>query len=339
MPASNAAATTWPASSASPPKRVPRSEADDRAEPPLLHQRTSSRAATPAAKAAAKKSGSSSGAAAHVRERQALAGLAPALAVFADDGLAADERQHRLGVVRDAAMARPLVGSRDACRDHRHAAEGERRVGRLGRGEPAVAEPRAGSDDPGADRADGHVVLPPRPGERGGRRDALGVRVEARRDRGGRRHEPSLAQRPHRVRERDRQRTAGELHVGDAQPVECGADRRELAVQGAADDRHPVSAPPRPRPPPRRRAGRAAAACTAAPSRARPPPAGSSSPRRQVRVEHVEAARAELELACLHVDEHLVLQLDGPGQRRDRRRRRPRRPRAGPARRGARGSR
>ena len=36
----------------------------------------------------------------------------------------------------------------------------------------------------------------------------------------------------------------------------------------------------------------------------------------QVRVEHVEAAAAELELTRLHVDEHVVTDLDGAGQPR-----------------------
>jgi hypothetical protein len=38
-------------------------------------------------------------------------------------------------------------------------------------------------------------------------------------------------------------------------------------------------------------------------------------PARQVRVEHVETAGAKVELARLEVDEHLVLELDGPRHR------------------------
>jgi hypothetical protein len=35
---------------------------------------------------------------------------------------------------------------------------------------------------------------------------------------------------------------AAELHVGDSHPGEAGADRRQLAVQRAADDRQAVEA-------------------------------------------------------------------------------------------------
>ena len=155
-----------------------------------------------------------------------------------------------------------------------------------------------------------------RPGERRSDRRALDVRVEA-----GRNRRAS----PPRARARAASRTVsesetgsappGELDVGDAQPAERRADRRELAVQRAADDRQPAQLRVRlarlldvePRVLQRRvrqhhhvRAllGRELEAA------------------RQVRVEDVEPARAELELARLDVDEHLVVELDRAGQRR-----------------------
>ena len=117
-------------------------------------------------------------------------------------------------------MARPLVGGRGAHGDHRHSAERERRVGSFRGGKPALSEPRARSDDPRADRANGDVVLSLRPGERRGGRDALDLGIEAGCDRRGPRNQPPLEQCAHGVRERDRQRSTGELHVGDAQAAE-----------------------------------------------------------------------------------------------------------------------
>src|SRR3954451_9280759 len=254
------------------------------------------------------------GAPAHVRERQVFARLAPAHPVLRDDGLAADERQHRLCVMRNAAVARPLVGGRGTHGNHRHSAERERRVGSFRGGKPAVSEPRTRSDDPGPDRARRDVVLSLRPGERRCGRDALDIGVEAGRDRRGPGNEPTLAQHAHGVRERDRQRSTRELHVGNAQAPERRAGRRDLAVQRAADDRQPAQLgleldrflDVQPRMLERR---------VREYHHVRPLLRLKLEPARQVRVEHVEAARAELELTRLDVDEHLVLQLDRPGER------------------------
>ena len=82
----------------------------------------------------------------------------------------------------------------------------------------------------------------------------------------------ALAKRPHRVRQRHRQRAAGDLDVGDPRTGEPGAHRRHLAVQGAEDDRQPFERRRRARPTPPCNKVLLGRACTAAPSRARPPP-------------------------------------------------------------------
>ena len=95
-----------------------------------------------------------------------------------------------------------------------------------------MAEPRAGADDPRADRADDRLVSGAgRPGE--GRLDPHAVDVAAQagagRDSGG--EQAALAQGPHGVRERQRQGAARELHVCDAEPLaKPGARRGKLAV-------------------------------------------------------------------------------------------------------------
>ena len=71
-----------------------------------------------------------------------------------------------------------------------------------------------------------------------------------------------------------------ELDVGDPQPrPEPGAHGRELAVDGAADDRHPAERRRQLGAPPPRAARRPARACTGASSRARPVRRRSPSPR------------------------------------------------------------
>jgi hypothetical protein len=63
-----------------------------------------------------------------------------------------------------------------------------------------VAEPRAGADDAGADRADHRVVaLLLRPGERRGNGHELRVAVEAGRDSYGDLDQPALPKFPERV--------------------------------------------------------------------------------------------------------------------------------------------
>ena len=90
-----------------------------------------------------------------------------------------------------------------------------------------------------------------------------------------------LAQRSNRVGEPERKRTAFELDVRDPHPVaEARTGGSQLAVQGAAHDRHPVEARPPSSPllllrePPR-----TAPARTAASSRGRPPRRATPSPR------------------------------------------------------------
>ena len=176
----------------------------------------------------------------------------------------------------------PLAGVRLrlAHGQDRPAAERGRRVGGIGERERAVAEPRAGSDDPRPDGADdGLVALRPRPGERRRGGHELGVAVEAGRDGARGSDQTALPKRPHRVRKRHGQRAARHLDVRDPRAGEAGAHRRHLAVQGAKDDWEPferVGQLVRLLLAPDALLGRA---YTAAPSRARPPPPRSPSPR------------------------------------------------------------
>ena len=99
--------------------------------------------------------------------------------------------------------------------------------------------PRA--DDPGADRADDRVVaLPLRQDEGGGRRDAIDIAVQARRDRDRCAEEPTFLERPDGVGQRDGKSAPAHLDVGDALPGKRSAHRRDLAVQRAEHDRHRV---------------------------------------------------------------------------------------------------
>src|SRR3954453_14162258 len=163
------------------------------------------------------------GAAAHVRERQPVARLPPVagldLAARLDPvgrletgrpghGHAASaEREHRTRVMRDTAVAVPLVGARAPGGQHRSPAERRRRVrGIRGRKAP-VAERRPRAEDPRADRANGRVTTrPSRPRQRRRHADALRLPAEARPggDRGC--DESALAKQPHRVRQRQSKR-------------------------------------------------------------------------------------------------------------------------------------
>ncbi len=151
------------------------------------------------------------------------------------------------------------------------------------------------------------------PGERRSSGHELGVGVEARRDGAGDLDQAALPKRPHRVRERDRQRAAGNLDVDDPHAGQPSAYRRHLAVQRAENDREPCQ-----------RFGELVRLLLAtdcylawrvrqrhhvrALLRRKPEPAC------QVRVEDVEAARAELEQPRLLVDEHVVAHLDLAGE-------------------------
>ena len=219
--------------------------------------------------------------------------------------------------MRDAAVALARIGVGGADGEHRAPTERARDVGGLGERERAVAEPRPCADDAGADRADHRVVaLLLRPGERRRNGDELRVAVEARRDGAGNLDEPALLQRPHGVRERDRQRATCDLHVRHAQlrraPAQTGATwlwsvhRTTGSPSSASGElvrlllvtdcylarrvrkRHHV----------------------------RPLLGLEPEPARQVRVEDVEAARSELEQPRLLVHEHLVPHLDLAGEPR-----------------------
>ena len=186
-------------------------------------------------------------------------------------------------------------------------------------GERAVPEARARADDPGADRADDRVVaLCPRPGEaRTATRDAAatspskqGATATAASS------SPRILQRAHGVRERDGQRAAAAAARTRRAPAgERGAtgatwlcseqqttgspssDSARLAVLLAVRERE-LARRVRQRHHVRAVLGR------------------EPEPARQVRVEDVEAARAELEQARLLVDEHVVAHLDLAGQPR-----------------------
>ena len=179
-----------------------------------------------------------------------------------------------------------------------------------------MAEPRAGADDARADRADGGVgAARLRPRECRPHGDALGVPAEAGADRRDRLDQPPLLQLPDAVRQRGGQGATLELNVDDATPGERGAHRRELAVQRAADDRHPVE---RLREqvvllgmPCRELSGRVGELHhVRAGFRGEPEPAG------EVRVQDVEAAGAQPEVSRLRVHDHVVTERDRPGQQR-----------------------
>ena len=134
-------------------------------------------------------------------------------------------------------------------------------------------------------------------------------------------------------------RTVSDSATGNAPPASCtyairtpgadaGDDRSELAVQPAADDGKPVELPPPARRAPRRRPRRTARACREAPSRA-PRGRRQSEPPRQVRVDDVEAAGAEAEVAALRVDAGPCRRPRPDRSAADRRRTAPRRPRSG----------
>ena len=156
------------------------------------------------------------------------------------------------------------------------------------------------------------------PGERGRDSHGLHVAVEARPRRNRGLDEPAPLQHPKRVRQRDGQRPAGQLHVRHPNALaDSGHGRSHLRVKRAADDRHPVQGL-------RQLAVLLDEARRGLERRVREghhvrarldlqPEAA-----RQVRVEHVEPARSQLQLTRLDVDDHLVPDLDGAGQARVR---------------------
>ncbi len=229
------------------------------------------------------------------------------------------QRQRGPRVMRDSSMALARIGIRIAHGEHRDTAERARRVRCLGGRNAAVAERRAGADDPGPDRADDDVE-PRSSRPRQSRRDAhardIAVHTCARRNRSL--DEPSLLQRTHGVRQRHRQRAARHLHVRDPHPgSDPRAHRHELAVQRAADDRQPGQ-----------RLGERIVLLRVAHGRLQRRVrqlhhvgarlGRQLEPARQIGVQDVEAARAEPELTRLHVHEHLVAERNRPGQARIR---------------------
>ena len=155
MPAASAASTTSRASFCVAVERVPRAEADDRPEAPLLHQASIPRATTSGGERGAEEGGILLGPAAHVTKRQTRARVLPAvrrdLIGPGDDDLAEAQVEDRLRVMRDAAVAFARVGLGRADGEHRPASERRRDVGGVREREGAVPELRARADDPGAD--------------------------------------------------------------------------------------------------------------------------------------------------------------------------------------------
>jgi hypothetical protein len=149
----------------------------------------------------------------------------------------------------------------------------------------------------------------------------LDVPVRARGGGDGDLDQPRGLQRPPRVRERDGQRAAAELDVGDApDPAHAGPDRGYLAVQGAADDGQAVERL-RERPVLLHVADGGLERRVREGHDVRVLRTACVEPSRQVRVEDVEPAGPELQLARLHVHEHLVAELHRPRQPRVRDRR------------------
>jgi hypothetical protein len=139
---------------------------------------------------------------------------------------------------------------------------------------------------------------------------ALGVAVDAGACGDRRLDEPLLPQRANAVGQPYGEGTARHLNVGDAETLaQPRAHRDDLAVERAADDRQAVE-------PVRERV----AFLGVAPGRlerrvgelhhVRAVLGDEAEPAGQVRVEDVEAARAERQLARLDVDEDVVVELD-----------------------------
>jgi hypothetical protein len=229
------------------------------------------------------------------------------------------ERHRSLRVVGDTPVPLALVGVRVADGDDRAAAQSRRGIGGVGYGQASVAEVGARADDPRPDAADDDVeALRLCPRERCGDRDRLHVAVVARCDCNRNVEQPPCLQGTNRVRERDGERATSQLDVGDALFRAYPRARwSDLAVQPAADDRHPVERlGERPafldRPVGRltRRVGQGDHVSVLV--RAQVETAG------EVDVEDVEPARSELERPRLDVDDHDVPLLDRPGLARIR---------------------
>ncbi len=227
------------------------------------------------------------------------------------------EAKDALDVVRDRPVAIASVDRRHARSEHGPAVERDRRVGGLGEGQSPVTQLGTGADDPRPDAADGHIeLLRGDPGERGCDGDAGHVPVHAGTDADGRPDEPRFSKDTERVGHRDGERSARNLDVRDPRPAPEGcADRRDLAVQGAADHRQPVDGR---RELPvfldvvdrhlQRRVRQLHDMRSGIGAEAEPP--------RQVDVQHVESARPEPEFPRLRVDDDVVV--DGDGARQPR---------------------
>ena len=279
-------------------------------------------------------------------EGQVRADLAPALDLDLDHGtdrrvtleagrpddvaFTEDEPERRARVVRDATVALARVSARVPDDDDGPAAEGGSGVGRVGHREATVPERRAAADDARPDPANDDIeALGLRPRERRRRGERLDVAVEARRYGDGRLEQLPRLQQAQRVRQRHGQRTPCELHVRDPHPgTDAGDDRSELAVQPAAHDRKSLERL-------RQRIVLLDARHGGLPGRVRkrhhvrPRGRRHSEPPRQVRVDDVEAAGAEAEVAPLRVDAGPCLRPPPARSAADRRRTARRRPRSG----------
>ena len=233
-----------------------------------------------------------------------------------DDDLAEAQVEDGLGVMRDAPVAFARIGLGRAHREHRPTAERGCGVRRVRERERTVAEPRAGADDPGPDRADDRVVvLRPRP-TRARRRTVTHSTSPSR-------HGATATATPSRPRSCSA-RTASDSDTGSAPPATCTYATRTPASAAHTGATWLCSVQRRPA---ARRARRQLAVLLAAPHRdlarrvrqrhhVRARLRREPEPARQVRVEDVEAARAELEQARLLVHEHVVPDLDLASQPR-----------------------
>ena len=230
-------------------------------------------------------------------------------------------------------MALARVVARVAHDHDRTPTERGRRVGGIGHREATVAEaPSRSADDAGPDPADDDVEASRlRPGERRRRRCTAWTSPS--------RHGATAIAVSSSCRVLSR-RTVSDSATGRAPPPSCAyATRTPVpmpATTGASwlcrpqqTTGKPVELLGQPRRAPRRTPRPPDRACTAVAitcARRRRPQAESP---RQVRVDDVEAAGAELEIAGLGVDEHRVTDLDRPGLPRVGDARRSRRPRSG----------
>ena len=173
---------------------------------------------------------------------------------------------------------------------------------------------RARADDPGPDRARRRrETLAPRPRERRRQSRRRRRRRRRRRPQRPRPREPALLQRPHRVREGDRQRAAGKLHVRDTHALPSPA---QTGATWLCSEQQTTGIPPRAarraRPPPRRARAATCSGVYGSFITCAPGSAGSSRPRVRFAYRTSKPPEPSPSSRACDVDEHLVPSSTGP---------------------------